>query len=236
MKNGDNGIAALGLSKPAVAIGFLSHAPENVAKWEGGAVPAGCSFWRLAMDGRTFYTEPSDHWNCAVGAYTHGIGIPEERGQVLQDTVGFMVSSGYLEMAEVPGIPVLPEAPRYIAYGPAETAPFAADLILLAARPAAAMLLYEAGVRAGAISALAPSLGRPACAILPLAKNQEAGAFSFGCKGNRTFTGLPDEELYFCVPGSKWDALRAQLGNIEAANGRMEAHYLGHRSQFPVIG
>ena len=68
---------ALGLSKPPVAlIGFLTEAPAGVEAWSGGAVPAGCSFWRAAMDGRSFYTVPSDHYNCAVGAYTHGIVVP----------------------------------------------------------------------------------------------------------------------------------------------------------------
>jgi len=29
-----------------------------------GTEPSGCSFWRLAASGRTFYTVPGDHYNC----------------------------------------------------------------------------------------------------------------------------------------------------------------------------
>jgi uncharacterized protein (DUF169 family) len=36
-----------------------------------GTQPSGCSFWRLATEGRTFYTTPENHFNCAVGPYTH---------------------------------------------------------------------------------------------------------------------------------------------------------------------
>ena len=36
-----------------------------------------------------------------------------------------MISSGYLQMAEVPMIPVLPVTPRFVAYGPAEERRFA---------------------------------------------------------------------------------------------------------------
>jgi len=74
----------LGLSKQPVAVSFLDEAPAGVEQWSGGAVPAGCSFWREAMDGRTFYTVPSDHYNCAVGAYTHNIPQPADRSTALR--------------------------------------------------------------------------------------------------------------------------------------------------------
>jgi uncharacterized protein (DUF169 family) len=228
-------IKALGLSGSPVAIGFLDEVPPGVERWTGGEVPAGCTFWRFAKEGKTFYTEPSDHWNCAVGSYTHAISLPPERGAALQDTVGFMVGSGYIEMSEVPGIPVLPKAPKFIAYGPVENVPFQPDVILIASRPAAAMLLYEAAVRSGAAAALSPAMGRPACAVLPLAKGQDSSAFSFGCKGNRTYTGLPDDELYFCVPAGKWESFVKELATLEDANQKIEDYSLGRRSQFPII-
>src|SRR5579871_3223445 len=110
---------ALGLTRKPIAVGFFDEdPPAGVDQWSGGAVPAGCSFWREAWEGRTFYTVPADHCNCAVGAYTHKIPQPSCRATALNDAVGFMIASGYLEMAEVPMIPVLPEAPRYVAYGP----------------------------------------------------------------------------------------------------------------------
>ncbi len=214
----------LGLSKPPIAIAFLDEAPDGIGKWDG-AVPAGCTFWRAAMDGGAFYTEPSDHYNCAVGAYTHAIQIPADRGAVLEDTIGFMVGKGYLQMAEVPGIPVLPKTPKVIAYAPVEQARFTPDVVVIAAKPYAAMILYEAALRAGAGNALAQTLGRPGCAVLPLAMGSGASALSFGCKGNRTFTGLPDEEMYIAIPGAKWADVERAAESILAANSEMESYY-----------
>ena len=65
-----------------VAVTFLDLPPEGVPKFTG-AEPAGCSFWRLAAEGRTFYTVPSDHFNCAVGSYTHNFDLPPERANVV---------------------------------------------------------------------------------------------------------------------------------------------------------
>jgi hypothetical protein len=221
---------ALGLTHAPLAIGFLDAAPEGVNEWTGPAVPAGCSFWPFAWEGFSFDTKPSDHYNCAVGCHTHAIPLPADRGSALQDTIGFMVGNGYLQMAEVPGIPVLAKTPAFIAFGPAAAANFPIDVVLLAVRPAAAMLLYEAALRAGAGNALTHALGRPGCAVLPLAVNSGAAALSFGCKGNRTFTGLPDTEMYMAIPGAKWPDVEAAAESILKANGAMEAHYRAHEA------
>lgn len=188
------------------------------------------------MDGRAFYTEPSQHYNCAVGSYTHAIPLPAERAAQLNDTIGFMVSSGYLEMAEVPGIPALPSTPKYVAYAPAASADFPAAVVIAAAKPAQAMLLYEAALRAGAGSALTNVLGRPGCAVVPLAISTGLASLSFGCKGNRTFTGLGDDEMYVAIPGAKWPAVEAALDAIEVANHSMAAHYQSQAALFPILG
>ena len=226
---------ALALARPPIAVAFFDAPPPGVGRWDGGAVPSGCTFWREAMKGKTFYTEAADHYNCAVGAYTHGIALPSERAAELPDTVGFMVANGYIEMAEVPGIPVLDKGPACVAYAPADDAPFRPDVVLVAARPASAMLLYEAAVRAGAANGLANILGRPGCAVLPLASKSGAAVLSFGCQGNRTFTGLPDDELYFAVPGARWEAVAECVGTMVAANRAMEQYYQGRLEQFPVL-
>src|ERR1700756_4362389 len=103
-----------------------------------------------------------------------------------------MVSKEYLRMEEVPGIPVLEKTPAFMSYGPVENAAFRHDLVLMAAKPAPAMLIYEAALRAGAANTLANALGRPACAVLPLAKKSGLTSISLGCMGNRTFTELPE--------------------------------------------
>jgi uncharacterized protein (DUF169 family) len=40
-----------------VAVAFLDGEPEGVKKFVG-TQPSGCSFWRLAAEGRAFYTIP----------------------------------------------------------------------------------------------------------------------------------------------------------------------------------
>jgi uncharacterized protein (DUF169 family) len=218
-----------------IAISFSDQPPAGISRWAGAAVPAGCAFWSRARAGEAFYTEPPDHYNCAVGAHTHGLALPAELGPQLMNTVGFMVDSGYLKMEEVPGIPVLPAAPRYISYAPAGTATFAPDVVLFAAPPASVMLLYEAALRAGAGTAPTPAIGRPACAVLALTAGTGAATLSFGCRGNRTFTGLSDHELYFAIPGRHWTTFQQALAEIAAADQKMTAHYQQHQSLFPIV-
>ena len=43
--------------------------------------------------------------------------------------------------------------------------------------------------------------GRPTCAVLPEAINSARTAASFGCIGNRVYTGADDTEAYFAIPG-----------------------------------
>src|SRR5688572_8079303 len=90
----------LGLRAKPIAIGFLDAPPAGVSAWNGGAVAAGCAFWAKAWAGQSFYTVPSDHYNCAVGSYTHSIPLPAERASELEATIGFMVENKYLAMAE----------------------------------------------------------------------------------------------------------------------------------------
>jgi uncharacterized protein (DUF169 family) len=66
------------LARRPVAIAFLDAAPDGVERFSG-TEPSGCSFWRLAAEGRVFYTVPENHFNCAVGAYTHNIALSHER-------------------------------------------------------------------------------------------------------------------------------------------------------------
>src|SRR5258706_15521709 len=85
---------------PPIAIGFSDQPPGGLERWQGGAVPAGCVFWREAMKGGAFYTAPPHHHNCAVGAYTHSLSLPTQRGPPPEDTVIFMVLQEDLWMEE----------------------------------------------------------------------------------------------------------------------------------------
>lgn len=208
-----------------VAIAFLAEPPPGVDPWRGGEVAAGCAFWRHARAGQTFYTEPADHRHCAVGRHVHGLDLPDAPAGDLADSIELMVSAGYLDPDEVPAIPTVADAPRYVAYGPVDQVPFAADVVVVAAAPAQAMVLHEAALRAGVSPMTAPVAGRPGCAILPLTMQTDRSALSLGCAGNRITTGLGDGELYVAVPGSSWPAVMTALAAVQSANDTMGAYY-----------
>jgi uncharacterized protein (DUF169 family) len=216
---------ALGLRGAPVAIAFLSEPPAGVARWDGGPVAAGCAFWRQARDGRTFYTVPADHHNCALGSHVHGIALPEDRAAELGQTLELMASAGYVDPAEVPAIPTVSEPPGVVAYGPAATAAFEPTVVVVAATPAQAMLLHEAALRAGVTPMTSPVSGRPGCAVVPLAMNDGQVALTLGCAGNRMTTELGDDELYVAVPGPAWPALVEALAVVLDANQIMNRAY-----------
>ncbi len=218
--------SSLGLDGQPVAIAFFQQEPpEGVAAWDGGGVAAGCVFWREARQGRTFYTVPADHYNCAVGSHVHGITLPEGRAGELTAAVELMAGAGYVDPVEVPAIPTVATAPRYIAYGPAGGVPFDPDVVVVASTPAQAMLVHEAALRAGVTPMAAPSIGRPGCAVLPLTMGFGQAAMSLGCAGNRIATGLRDEELYTAIPGPSWPDVVDALDSILEANATMGQYY-----------
>src|SRR5262245_19503129 len=119
----------LGLDRSPVAIAFPDAPPAGVPKF-AGTQPSGCSFWRLAAAGATFYTVPSDHYNCPVGSYTHGIPLPPDRENELGRTLTMMSDVGYIRMEEVPGVPRMPSTPAAIVYAPLSATPLPPDVVL----------------------------------------------------------------------------------------------------------
>jgi uncharacterized protein (DUF169 family) len=223
----------LGLRRVPIKVAFLDAPPANVPRWSDAPVPSGCVFWDRAMEGKTFYTVPADHWNCAIGSYTHKIGLPPDREGELENTVGFMVETRYLDMAEVPGIPTLDREPAAVAYAPASSNAFAADVVLLAATPAQATLIYEAALQAGIAQTMSnAAFSRPSCAVLPLSAKTAMMSISFGCRGNRTFTRVTDEEIYIAVPGSRWDELLDRIVEVQRSNLTMGNYYQAQRAKF----
>ena len=156
---------SLSLKKRPVAVKFLETPPQGVTKFEG-AEPSGCSFWRIAAAGKTFYTVPSDHYNCAVGSHTHNIPLPPERAKELAQTLSFMTDIGYIKMEEVPGIPQLGKMPGAVVYSPLGDAPVAPDVVIFAGPAAQIMLLQEAAHRAGR-TARAGESGTVVTMVLP---------------------------------------------------------------------
>src|SRR5207247_428312 len=78
------------------------------------------------------------------------------------------------------------------------------DVVLVRGTARQIMLVAEAA-RAAGIGHDGPALGRPACSMIPEAMRAARGNTSLGCIGNRVYTGLGDDELYFTVPGGRLD-------------------------------
>jgi uncharacterized protein (DUF169 family) len=222
----------LGLRRLPIKIAFLDAAPTDLPRWSGGPVPAGCVFWDQAMSGKSFYTLPADHWNCAIGSYTHQIGLPADRAGELDATVSFMVETRYLDRAEVPAIPTLEREPAAVAYAPATSDAFAPDVVLLAASPGESTILYEAALKAGIAETAAGALSRPSCSILPLAAKTGMLAISFGCRGNRTYTELGEDEMYLALPGARWDDFLDRIIEVQRSNLTLGNYYQAQRARF----
>jgi uncharacterized protein (DUF169 family) len=223
------------VTKPArnpVAVTFLDEAPADVQKF-AGTEPSGCSFWRLAAAGRTFYTVPENHFNCAVGAYTHNIPLSAEREKETEQTLKMMFDLGYVKPEEVPQIPRLSKTPKAILYMPLAESATVPDVALFALRPAGAMLLQEAANRAG-VSSGAPTLGRPTCMALP-ASLQYGTITSLGCIGNRVYTGLGQDEMYVVLRGKDLPAVAHALKVVGSANSALHDYAQGRRQQLATL-
>jgi uncharacterized protein (DUF169 family) len=224
--------AVIKTTRRPVAVTFLQDFPSNIAKFDGSE-PSGCSFWRLAAEGRTFYTVPENHFNCAVGAYTHNIALSPEREKETEQTLKFMFDLGYVKPEEVPQIPRLAKTPKAILYAPLSESSATPDVVLFAVKPAGAMLLQEAANRAG-VSSGAPALGRPTCMALP-ASLQHGTITSLGCIGNRVYTGLAEDEMYVVVRGTDLPAVVDALRTIASANTALFDYAKGRREQLSTL-
>ncbi len=221
-------LKAVKASVRPVAVTFLDAEPAEVKKYEG-TQPSGCSFWRLAAEGRTFYTRPENHFNCAVGAYTHNISLSPEREKETEQTLKMLFDLGYVKPEEIPQIPRLAKAPAAIVYAPLGDTPVEPDVVLFALKPAAAMLLQEAAGRAG-VGSGAPALGRPTCMALPAAL-QHGTIASLGCMGNRIYTGLEEEEMYVVLRGKDLPGIAEALHVIGGANAALRDYARGRREE-----
>jgi uncharacterized protein (DUF169 family) len=221
----------LQMKRKPVAVAFLDAIPTGIVPFTG-TMPSGCSFWRLAADGAAFYTVPADHFNCAVGSYTHSIPLSPEREKETEQTLGLMFQVGYIKPEEVSGIPRLAKTPTAIFYSPLGTTTVdlknSSSAVLFALKPSAAMLLNEAAIRAGAGGAT-PAMGRPTCMGLPLALDRGT-QMSLGCIGNRTYTGLADDELYMIIAGKDLERVASSLDEIVGANNALQEYAVGRRA------
>jgi uncharacterized protein (DUF169 family) len=219
------------LARQPVAIAFLSVPPAGLERIDRPA-PAGCAYWKHASEGHAFYTTNEDHQNCPVGAFTHGVTLSPEKAQELQALVGTMIELQYLDGDEIPHIPHRTDPLRIAAYAPLDRATFAPDVIVFRGNARQIMLLSEAARAAGAFEG-GTAMGRPACAMLPRALDAASGVASVACIGNRVYTELGDNELYFAVPGQALQATLKKLETVLDANVALEAF---HRERAGRLG
>lgn len=193
----------LGLTDAPVAVTFDAPA---IAPTPVAAQPAGCCFWAPAQEKR-LDTIATDHANCSVGSYTHGL-IPLEQAAAGTDTAALM-SSGWVGEADLMDAAALPFRPKSITYQPLADAENP-DVILARLSPTALMRLLGA----------APDLTlarKPQCMIIPLAHSGSV-AVSPGCAVSRTRTNLPDDELVCAIPARDLESMLARLEISTAAD------------------
>jgi uncharacterized protein (DUF169 family) len=223
-------LASLGLNYPPVAVAFADEPAAGLSR-VSRAEAAGCGYWRLAFEGRAFYTSSDDHGNCPIGAFTHGVELTPDKTRELETMVGTMVELKYIKSDEVPSIPHRSEPMRLALYAPLDRATFTADVVLFRGNVRQIMLVTEAARSAGVFEESAV-LGRPACAMIPQALGTRTSVASVACIGNRVYTSLGDDELYVAVPGAAVERVIAALGSITAANAELEKFHKSRAAAF----
>ena len=213
----------LGLEKAPTAVAFRDEEPSGLHRVRAAA-SSGCTYWSRAAEGESFYTEASDHFGCPIGAYTHGVELPPEQAAGLNSVLGMMADVQYIRLEEVRSIPRRDSPFRFALYAPLAAAPFDPDVVLVRGNARQVMLLAEAAHAVGS-GGSADLMGRPTCAAVPAAMRSRSGIASLGCIGNRVYTGLADDELYFAVPGEKLETLVGKLEDIVVANQTLEAYH-----------
>jgi uncharacterized protein (DUF169 family) len=219
----------LGTRTAPIAIAFRDKPPANVTRI-AAAQPAGCGYWRVAAEeGKVFYTEASDHHGCPIGAHTHGVPLPGEVARQLEGLISTMVGLEYLTMADIASIPRRQVPFGVAVYSPLAAAPCDPDVVLVRGDVRQMMLLAEAAGSAG-VAGDSATLGRPTCAVIPRAMETARTAASFGCVGNRVYTGARDGEGYFAIPGAELGNVVARLAVIVKANQELEKFHRARAS------
>jgi uncharacterized protein (DUF169 family) len=231
MNSANHLIDLLGLNRMPVAVAFRESAPPGIARIDRAAA-SGCTYWKLAAEGQCFFTEPADHYGCPIGAFTHGIELPDDKRKELEGLIGTMVELSYINMREVPGIPHRDEPFGVTIYAPLASRPVDPDVVLVCGNAKQMMLLAEAAHLAE-LDCDSSMVGRPTCAAIPAVMRSGRTATNLGCIGNRVYTELSDDELYFAISGPQLDPIVEKLATIVHANRELEKFHQS-RSRMPV--
>ena len=222
--------ALLGLASTPVAITFTEQVPQGVPH-VSAREPAGCGYWRRAAQGETFYTDADDHKGCPVGAHTHHVTLDPDEQKELLGLVQIMVGLSYLKAEEVPQIPTRKTPLQLAVYQPLDQKRAGTpDLVLVRGNARQLMLLSEAAQAAG-VAGAGPTMGRPTCAVVPEAINSGRTASSFGCVGNRVYTGAGENDAYLAIPGAQLARVEEKLAVILRANDELEKFHRARAAQ-----
>jgi uncharacterized protein (DUF169 family) len=209
-------IENLGLDHPPVAVCLTDSVPIGVEAWSG-ASPAGCRFWQEAGT-RVFATSAADHSSCAIGQYTHNLEMSPASNTDLMDALKVFADLTYVREQDLQMIPVLASKPKYVIYGPLAEIALEPDVVLLLVRAGQTLILSEAAQQLE--NGLPPAMGRPACAIVPQARNTGRSALSLGCCGARAYLDmLSDDVALFAIPGVTLNAFAERIAALSKANG-----------------
>jgi uncharacterized protein (DUF169 family) len=224
----DQLVNLLGLEWPPVTVSFRDSAPSGMPRVAAPG-PSGCSYWKSAAEGKAFFTEAPDHYNCPIGAHTHGIDLPPAQAQELTSVVTTMVQLGYIRPEEVAGIPRRQGSFHFAVYAPLANAGPEPDVVLVRGNAKQMMLLTEAAGVAGVIGA-SGLMGRPTCAAIPEVLRTGQAVGSLACIGNRVYTELGDDEFYLALPGKHVGAVAEKLAGITNANRELENYHQARAS------
>lgn len=218
-------VSNLQLKALPVAVSFNAEPPPAIARIDTAAL-AGCAYWKIAAEGRVFYTDASDHLGCTIGAHTLGVELGPQQQAELEHMLSMMTGVKYITMEDVAGIPVRKGKLNFVTYAPLSKSPASPDLVLVRSSARASMLLSEAAHSAGARDTTAPVI-RPACAMLPQVLASCRTTTSLSCIGNRVYTGLPDDEMWTTLPGAHLDAIMDKLTDVVQANRTLSNFHTG---------
>jgi uncharacterized protein (DUF169 family) len=149
--------------------------------------------------------------------YTHNLEMSPAAGTDLGDALKVFADLGYVRAEDIPGIPVLASKPKHVVYGPLAQTPVAPDVVLLFVRADQTLILSEASQQLE--GGLPPAMGRPACAIIPQARNTGRSALSLGCCGARAYLDvLSDDIALYAIPGATIGAFAERIAALANAN------------------
>jgi len=224
---------SLHLERPPIAICFADAVPSGVKQFSG-SVPAGCRFWQEAQNG-VFATVPSNHDLCGIGMYTHNLEASPAAQKDLGDALKVFADLGYVREQDIPMIPVLKNRPQAVIYGPLSQVPLPPDVVLLFVNADQTLVLSEASQQLE--GGLPPAMGRPACAVVPQALNNNQTALSLGCCGARAYLDIltPGVAVY-AIPGKKLEAFTERVAALAKANVILSAFHTLRRKAVDAGG